>query len=66
MAPGCSECWNAERRIDELRQSETADPERVGIERALSFLSGVVDRDPASVAFTVAEADAPNAEREAL
>ena len=50
----------------ELRQSETADPERVGIERALSFLSGVVDRDPACVAFTVAEADAPNAEREAL
>lgn len=50
----------------ESRQSRSADPERVGIERALSFLSGVVDRDSSSVAIPVAEADAPNAAREAL
>lgn len=50
----------------ESRQPQSADPERVGIERALSFLSGVVDRDSSSIAIPVAEANASNDEREAL
>jgi hypothetical protein len=50
----------------ESRQAEAADPERIGIERALSFLSTVVDSHPASVAMPGMEAEAPNAAREAL
>lgn len=50
----------------ESRQSQPADPERIGIERALSFLSSIVDKHPSSVAMTGTASDAPDAAREVL
>lgn len=50
----------------ESRQAQSGDPERLGIERALTFLSNVVDRDPESVACEPEELSPPNIQREAL